>query len=141
MDLSFLSNPTLRLAVQRNLVSFPSQLPAFPKGADQQRRIIQLYFVRGWRIRAICDRHKMCKSTVQRLISEWKVRAVAAGYIQEIDSEGLEELVSEQEARDHHFWNSAPGATRDPDEDDRPAATPRLPAAALHHGLHSRLSA
>ena len=61
-------------------------------------RMAQLYFVRGWPIKAICERYGCGKSTVRKLISEWKIRAVAAGYIQEIDPEALLKLASEEDA-------------------------------------------
>ena len=40
----------LRLAVRRNIVSFPSQIPIFSAlpPADMQWRMVVLFFVRGW---------------------------------------------------------------------------------------------
>lgn len=82
MNISLIGNSALRSAIQRNLVSFPSQLPAFMKrpGDDIQQRIAHLYFVRDWPIRDICARYDLAKEVAHRLISEWSIRALAAGY-------------------------------------------------------------
>lgn len=62
-----------------------------------QERIVQLYFVRGWQLQSICERYQLGKSTVRKLLSDWKVRAIAAGYIIEIDAEALATLAGEAE--------------------------------------------
>ena len=95
MDISLIGNSALRTAIQRNLVSFPSQIPAFMKrpGDDTQQRIAHLYFGRGWPMRNICARYGLGKPMVQRLVSEWRIRAVGGGYIQDIHPEDLEVLV------------------------------------------------
>jgi hypothetical protein len=95
MNISLIGNSALRIAIQRNLVSFPSQLPAFMKrpGDDTQQRIAHLYFARGWPIRNICARYGLTKAMVQRLVSEWRMRAVSAGFIQAIHSEDLDVLI------------------------------------------------
>jgi hypothetical protein len=95
MDISLIGNSALRIAIQRNLVSFPSQIPAFMKrpGDDTQQRIAHLYFGRGWPIRNICARYGMGKAMVQRLVSEWRIRAVGGGYIQDIHPEDLDVLI------------------------------------------------
>lgn len=95
MNISLIGNSALRMAIQRNLVSFPSQLPAFMKrpGDDTQQRIAHLYFARGWPIRSICARYGLSKPMVQRLVSEWRMRAVAAGFIQDIHPEDLDALI------------------------------------------------
>src|ERR1700691_2430617 len=104
MNISLIGNSALRIAVQRNLVSFPSQIPAFVKrpGDDTQQRIAHLYFGRGWPVRNICARYGMGKAMVQRLVSEWRMRAVSAGYIQDIHSEDLEVLIT---VRDDAEWS------------------------------------
>jgi hypothetical protein len=84
MQLALIDNNALRAAIQCNLVSFPAQIPAFMKGGDNQQRIVQLYFVRGWQTRAICDRYRLRIWAVRTLLTKWKIRAVAAGYIQDI---------------------------------------------------------
>lgn len=95
MDISLIGNSALRIAIQRNLVSFPSQIPAFMKrpGDDTQQRIAHLYFSRGWPVRNICARYGLSKAMVQRLVSEWRIRAVGAGYIQDIHPEDLNVLI------------------------------------------------
>ncbi len=97
MNLALVGNAVLRAAIQRNLVSFPSQIPAFMKGGDQQERIVQLYFVRGWEIKAICERYGLGKSSVRKLLSDWKARAVAAGYLQDIHPDALTFLATEMD--------------------------------------------
>lgn len=104
MNLTLLENSTLRDAIRRNLVSFPAQIPVFMKHAqsalgEDQRRIVQLYFVCGWQLSAICARFGMGKSVVRRLLTEWRIRAVGGGYIQAIDQEALAELDGEQAPR------------------------------------------
>jgi hypothetical protein len=94
MNLALIGNTMLRAAIQRNLVSFPSQIPAFTKGGEEQKRIVQLYFVLGWPTKAICDRYGLTKSAVRTLLSDWKIRAVAAGYIQDIHPEFLSALAA-----------------------------------------------
>jgi len=95
MDISLIGNSALRIAIQRNLVSFPSQIPAFIKrpGDDTQQRIAHLYFGRGWPMRNICARYGLGKPMVQRLVSEWRIRAVGAGCIQDIHPEELDVLI------------------------------------------------
>jgi DNA-binding transcriptional regulator LsrR (DeoR family) len=102
MKLALIGNTILRAAIQLNLVSFPSQIPAFVKRRDAQVRIVQLYFVRRWTVRAICERYGLSKATVQKSLTEWRIRAVSAGYIQEIHPKvlamfAIEEDVSLQE--------------------------------------------
>ena len=95
MNISLVGNSALRIAIQRNLVSFPSQMPAFMKrpGDDTQQRIAHLYFSRGWPIRNICARYGLSKPSIQRLLSEWRIRAVGSGFIQDIHPEDLDLLV------------------------------------------------
>jgi hypothetical protein len=95
MNLAHIVNSALRTAIRRNLVSFPSQIPAFAKDGEEQKRVVQLYFVSGWEIGAICDRYKLSKWTVRTILSDWKVRAVAAGLIQTIDPEEIARLSSQ----------------------------------------------
>jgi hypothetical protein len=107
MNLPLIGNTVLRAAIRCNLVSFPSQIPAFTKGGDEQKRIVQLYFIRGWRTTAICDRYGISKSTLRMLLSEWKIRAIAAGYIQDIHPESLAALASVNDADRSEFDQSA----------------------------------
>jgi hypothetical protein len=97
-SLALFGNKVLRTAIQRNLVSFPAQVPAFAKHqADLQVRIIHLYFVAGWTIREIGRRYTMTPEMVRKSLSEWRVRAIASGYIQEIGPEVLPALASSSE--------------------------------------------
>jgi hypothetical protein len=85
-SIELIGNSALRLAVSRNLVSFPSQVPGFMRRhrGEVQSRIVQLYFVRGWAVGQICTRYQLHKVVVTRLLSEWRIRAIASGYIQDI---------------------------------------------------------
>jgi hypothetical protein len=80
------SNALLRQAIRNNWVSFPSQTPCFSgdKCGGLHWRIAQLYFVSGWSVGRICLRHRMSKQTVRNILSQWRLRAVAAGFVQEI---------------------------------------------------------
>jgi len=103
MDLALVGNTTLRSAIRRNLVSFPSQIPPFMKRGERQERIVQLYFVRGWRMKLIGQRYGLSKSAVRKLLSEWRIRAIAAGYIQDIHPDVLVELAAMENAREHRL--------------------------------------
>lgn len=94
MTLALLGNALLRTAITRNLVTFPAQIQPFMKRTlgDMQERIVQLYFVRGWSVRNICDRYGMSKAMVHKLLAEWRIRAVESGYIQEIEPDCLAAL-------------------------------------------------
>ena len=81
------------------------------KRGDVQERVVQLYFVRDWQLDAICDRYRLGKSTVRKLLSDWKIRAVAAGYIQAIHPDALPFLDSER--RIH--WHKQNAGQSDPD--------------------------
>lgn len=97
MTLALLGNTLLRTAITRNLVTFPAQIQPFMKRTmgDLQERIVQLYFVRGWSVRNICDRYGMSKAMVHKLLAEWRIRAVESGYIQEIEPDCLSALEAE----------------------------------------------
>jgi transposase-like protein len=97
MTLSHLGNTLLRTAITRNLVSFPAQVQSFMRrtSGDLQERIVQLYFVRGWSVRNICERYGLSKAMAHKLLAEWRIRAVESGYIQEISPGLLDALVRE----------------------------------------------
>ena len=97
MTLALLGNTLLRTAITRNLVTFPAQIQPFMKRTmgDLQERIVQLYFVRGWSVRNICDRYGMSKAMVHKLLAEWRIRAVESGYIQEVEPDCLSALEAE----------------------------------------------
>jgi hypothetical protein len=108
MNISLFGNSALRVAIQRNLVSFPSQLPTLTRrpGGDTQERIARLYFSLGWPVRRICERYGLSRTMVQKLLADWRLRAVASGFIQDIRPEDLEALARQQEEPDepsiHH---------------------------------------
>lgn len=84
LDLALAGSSTLRSAIQHNLVSFPSQVPFFTRRDDARRRIVQLYFLRGWSLRAICDRYRLSRVRIHAVLRQWTLRAVEAGYIRDI---------------------------------------------------------
>jgi hypothetical protein len=81
----------LRRAIRMNIVSFPSQIPSFPKGsqADMQWRMVLLFFVRGWSVAKIAERFQAPRHRVWKLLNEWSVRAMAQGHVQVIDPEAF----------------------------------------------------
>jgi hypothetical protein len=100
MTLAFYSNPVLREAIRRNLVTFPAQTLSSSKRrrSDLQERIAQLYFVRGWSVRKLCDRYSLGPASIGRLLGDWRLRAIESGYIQAIaDPDCLDELTPERD--------------------------------------------
>ena len=95
MRLAFLGNALLRTAITRNLVSFPSQIRSFTnrRVADLQVRIVQLYFVRGWSVRRIRNRYNISNDIVNKLLAQWRTRAIECGFIQEIEPDDLAVIV------------------------------------------------
>jgi hypothetical protein len=83
-----LGNKVLRQAVQENLVSFPSQVPAFGKQFKPafQQNIVLLYFVRGWTTDQIANRYGLGQEPVVQILTAWRIRALKEGYIQPIES-------------------------------------------------------
>jgi hypothetical protein len=96
MNLALIGNTTLRAAIQANLVSFPSQIPVFTKGGQEQKRIVHLYFVSRWEISEISRRYRVGKWAIRTILSDWRTRAIGAGYIQEIHPEILETMAVEE---------------------------------------------
>jgi hypothetical protein len=80
------------MAIRRNLVCFPSQAPVFGKfpRREIQWRLAVLYFVRGWTTRQIGIRYGLTRERCGQVISEWRIRAVNMGYIQDITPDGLD---------------------------------------------------
>jgi hypothetical protein len=76
----------LREAVRSNRISFPSQVPVFPRHdrADLQRKMVQLYFLFGWSCSRIGARYSLPRQRVQQILKGWKLRAVQMGYVQSI---------------------------------------------------------
>ena len=83
------SNAVLRAAIRGNAVTFPSQVMWLGRReeSDIGRRIIQLYFVGGWPVHRISDRYLLSKTGVHRILREWRRRAIALGFLQEIQSD------------------------------------------------------
>jgi hypothetical protein len=118
MDLALVGNTTLRAAIRRNLVTFPSQIPPFMKRGETQERIVQLYFVRGWRMKMIGERYGLSKSAVRKLLSEWRIRAIAAGYIQDIHPDVLVALASVENNWQQETFPALAWDANFPDSDD-----------------------
>lgn len=97
MDLVLLGNRALQMAIRRNLVCFPSQAPVFGKlpRRDLQWRLAVLYFIRGWSTREIARRYGLTRERCGQIISDWRVRAVNMGYIQDVTPSGLEDKALE----------------------------------------------
>jgi DNA-binding transcriptional regulator LsrR (DeoR family) len=102
MDLVLLGNRALQMAIRRNLVCFPSQVPVFGKlpRRDLQWRLAVLYFIRGWSTREIARRYGLTRERCGQIISDWRVRAVNMGYIQDVTPNGVEEKAIETSLAD-----------------------------------------
>lgn len=76
----------LREAIRANWVSFPSQVPVFPSCGlmDLQPRLVQLYFVFGWKCANIAARYGLASAQVRHILKAWRRLAANAGYIQHI---------------------------------------------------------
>lgn len=81
-------NRVLREAIENNLVLFPAQVPTFKKvtRADLQAKIAMLYFVRGWSMSEIAERYRLSRRCVGQIVTQWRIRAVAEGYIRVIQA-------------------------------------------------------
>jgi hypothetical protein len=92
IELALLGNRTLQTLVRGNFVCFPSQAPIFGQKSrrDLQWRLAVLYFVRGWSTRTIADRYGLTRERCGQIISDWRIRAVALGYIQDVTPEGTD---------------------------------------------------
>ena len=76
----------VRDAIRANRVSFPAQVPTFPTCgfSELQTRMVDLYFVLGWNVSGVAARYGLSHQQVRRMLNEWKVRAVRAGYIERV---------------------------------------------------------
>ena len=83
-NLSEMRIDDLRDAIRKNQVTFPSQVPTFPKHdrPDLQRKLVQLYFILGWSGPKIGVRYGLRRLRVQQILNAWKRRAVELGYLQ-----------------------------------------------------------
>lgn len=79
----------LRRAIQENEISFPAQVPIFPKQSrsDIQWKVVELYFVHNWSPAGIGERYEMTSERVRQVISQWVRRAAVLGYLQEVYSQ------------------------------------------------------
>jgi len=91
-ELALLGNRTLQTLIRGNFVCFPAQAPVFGQKSrrDLQWRLAVLYFVRGWSTRSIADRYGLTRERCGQIISDWRIRAVALGYIQDVTPEGTD---------------------------------------------------
>ena len=96
MDLALLGNRALQVAVRRNLVCFPSQAPIFGKRPrrDVQWRLAVLYFIRGWSTREIARRYGLTRERCGQIITDWRIRAVNMGYIQDVTPDDFDALTT-----------------------------------------------
>jgi hypothetical protein len=94
LDLALLGNRALQVAVRRNLVCFPSQAPIFGKQPrrDVQWRLAVLYFIRGWSTREIARRYGLTRERCGQIITDWRIRAVNMGYIQDVTPDNFDAL-------------------------------------------------
>ena len=80
-------NRVIRAGIRKNLITFPSQVPAFEKSTrpDLQAKIAVLYFLRGWSTEQIGRRYGFGRQRSAQILTKWRVRAVRQGYLQLID--------------------------------------------------------
>lgn len=92
LELALLGNRALQGLVRRNFVCFPAQAPVFGQRSrrDVQWRLAVLYFVRGWSTKSIADRYGLTRERCGQIISDWRIRAVTLGYIQDVTPEGTD---------------------------------------------------
>lgn len=117
MTLALLGNTLLRTAITRNIVSFPAQIRPFVRrdSGDLQERIVQLFFVRGWTVRRICERYGLSKAMAHKLLAEWRIRAVESGHIQEIEAGALDGLLQEASAREFSAADASTAPAESPE--------------------------
>ena len=98
-------NSVLRRAIRSNIVTFPSQIPAFLKqpSADMQWRVVLLFFVRGWSSAEIARRFDIPRHRISEILNDWSIRALALGYVQVIDAEAFASCCR----TDAEFWTKA----------------------------------
>jgi hypothetical protein len=103
MDLALLGNRALQVAVRRNLVCFPSQAPTFGKEPRRnvQWKLAVLYFIRGWSTREIARRYGLTRERCGQIISDWRIRAVNMGYIQDVTPDDFDALALMQMKDEH----------------------------------------
>src|SRR6185503_2346367 len=92
MGLTMLGNREIQTLIRGNFVCFPAQAPIFGERSRRnlQWRLAVLYFVRGWSTRVIAERYGLRRERCGQIISDWRIRAVALGYIQDVTPEGTD---------------------------------------------------
>jgi len=90
----------LRQAIRNRQVSFPAQVPSFPRqySVEIQWRAVTLYFVMGWTCEQLAARYRVTPSRVRQLLRSWVECAVALGYMQKIPEESVIARGSEKAA-------------------------------------------
>jgi hypothetical protein len=90
----------LRQAIQNGEVSFPAQVPSFPRqhSGEIQWRVVTLYFVRGWTCDQLAARYGITSRRVRQLLRLWVDCATVLGYLQEIPAESSMAPRSEEAA-------------------------------------------
>jgi hypothetical protein len=145
MNTAETSLPRLRNAIQHNKISFPSQVPIFPRQSrvDIQWRLVELYFVCNWTCDRLGRRYEISGERVQQIIRHWVRRAMVLGYLQEVLPVTLPLASSVQScpsdltaaARTLDSDGQAPGAVGS-DEPLGFSSTTPLSAAASRIALH-----
>jgi hypothetical protein len=92
--LTWCGNAVLCTAIRSNAVTFPSQVMWLGRREERDvgRRIIQLYFANGWSAHQSGHRYLLSETWVHRILGEWRRRAVAAGFLQCLQSETRENM-------------------------------------------------
>lgn len=87
-----LGNREIQTLIRGNFVCFPAQAPVFGERTRRnlQWRLAVLYFVRGWSTRVIGERYGLRRERCGQIISDWRIRAIALGYIQDVTPEGTD---------------------------------------------------
>lgn len=110
--LTLLGNREIQTLIRGNFVCFPSQAPVFGERSRRnlQWRLAVLYFVQGWPARVIAARYGLRRERCGQIISDWRIRAVALGYIQDVTPEGtdlmrlVETCGAAERMRPSHDW-------------------------------------
>jgi hypothetical protein len=107
MGLTMLGNREIQTLIRSNYVCFPAQAPIFGERSRRnlQWRLAVLYFVQGWTTRAIAERYGLRRERCGQIISDWRIRAIALGYIQDVTPEG-----ADFDAGDRRGWRDRANA-------------------------------
>jgi len=86
LNISHMDLRRLRIAIQKNQISFPAQVPIFAcqSRADIQWRLVELYFVHNWSCAELGERYHVAMERIRQLLTQWVRRAAVLGYLQEI---------------------------------------------------------